>query len=1436
MTINFNSIPYHDDYDETKDFHRILFKPGFAVQARELTQLQTILQKQVTRFGDHVFKDGSLVIPGNTYLHKNYNYVKIQAAYNGVAVNVNNFLNREIKGQTTGIRAQVVSVTTTSGGDPATLFVKYIDSGSSYTSTVFQAEEIILTNDGGTQYGATIFPTSPTGKTIAVSIDNGVYYVKGSFVRVGANTIIPSKYNSFTNTKVGLEIVESIVSKDDDDTLLDPAINTYNYFAPGADRYKISLNLSSRDLTNTISSDNFIELMRIENGDITSRKIGPGYNILADELARRTADESGDYVVTPFALSFIEHLKSNTINSPDGVLSVANNGNAQLGVAVLSAGKAYVRGYRVESDAKKFISFPKPRDTDIVTNAIIRTPIGNYVEVSNIHSIPDFTTELKTIQLYDRYSNTRALASGNIVGNATVRGFDYSSGNIMIGSGKAKTFIFNVKMDPGKTFARDVKSLYSSATTSVSPAYTSNNFVADIVPSYITIRGFGNTINGANMVQGINTFFTTDLKVGDYISLSGNVLKNYRINNIISPSNLTLDASVEFSGSSQTISRHQANLLESSYSSYIFPISSAYNTIKDFADVSYRVRRVIGGTLVASSITITAASDESFASITDSNMFAVIGSGTSKGNIIRIDSSMVTQSTVRNWTVNFTTYGLTTNDILIYVTVIKNPSDSTLKQKTIVSTYLDVTTDANVNAGIISLNYADVYSLSNVLLSANVLGTPFYTSNSITDITSQFSLDTGQTSTFYDISKIIKKPGTPRINGPIRIYFSYYSHGNGDFFRADSYPDYENIPKFVDNGITYNLRDCLDFRPRINNAGTGFSGTGSSVGEFLDNDNDVTSDITFYLPRTDKISLTETGNLVYNLGISSLEPKEPEPSNSSMPLYVVKFPAYTFDLKNDPEITPVYQKRYTMRDIGKLETRIKNLEYYTSLSLLELDTALFSVKDSFGLDRFKNGFIVDSFTGHSVGDVYNVDYNISMDFKNGHLRPGIFTKNIKLSEKSVNDTQRTSNGYMLTNDFITLAYTDEPYITSASASKDESVNPFNVYVFTGVLNLTPPGDTWIEETFKPIIYNNADGTYDALVPDSVGQKTYGSSWEWYKSGVEGTKVVDTNSVVFTETNVSGDATSVVLPYMRSVTIKFRATGMKPNTKMFVFFNNYNFTNFCSANANSVSSGSFMSADTGNIFSDRFGTVDGFLTYSPKSSGIKINNGQIPLVITDSSTNSTNKESFATAFFSAQGTLVRKTPRVAATIDNGEVIYFNETGSGYVDIEGNNVSDRAAAFFAAVSAREAAAIMAARGLTDSIIATYGGVDDQAAYSSVIDTGIAASSGILYDRNGNATNLWESGGVNNICAAAGGLDAGQKEYVSDIYGSVVDLIHATINSGGPWPEAAVQWFNDGIANGSIALDANGQLADVNAVIANAAATITLGYITNNNDTEV
>jgi hypothetical protein len=146
-TTDFNISPYYDDYTESKKFHRILFRPSFAVQARELTQSQTILQNQIERVGDHLFKQGAMVIPGQVSIDTNYTAVKLTSKS---ASSIDTYNGSTITGGTSGVIAEVVGVAATDGTDPDTLFVKYNKTGTNNTDIVFQDGETITSDASGT--------------------------------------------------------------------------------------------------------------------------------------------------------------------------------------------------------------------------------------------------------------------------------------------------------------------------------------------------------------------------------------------------------------------------------------------------------------------------------------------------------------------------------------------------------------------------------------------------------------------------------------------------------------------------------------------------------------------------------------------------------------------------------------------------------------------------------------------------------------------------------------------------------------------------------------------------------------------------------------------------------------------------------------------------------------------------------------------------------------------------------------------------------------------------------------------------------------------------------------------------------------------------------------------------------------------------------------
>ena len=148
MTINFNTEPYYDDYDEDKKFYRILYRPGYAVQARELTQMQTLLQNQVSRFGNHVFKEGAMVIPGQISIDTKIGFIKLESNYNSILADslLPSLLGTTVK-SASGITAEVLHYSISTGSDYSTLYVRYLDSGDDFVTKTFADGEIITDID-----------------------------------------------------------------------------------------------------------------------------------------------------------------------------------------------------------------------------------------------------------------------------------------------------------------------------------------------------------------------------------------------------------------------------------------------------------------------------------------------------------------------------------------------------------------------------------------------------------------------------------------------------------------------------------------------------------------------------------------------------------------------------------------------------------------------------------------------------------------------------------------------------------------------------------------------------------------------------------------------------------------------------------------------------------------------------------------------------------------------------------------------------------------------------------------------------------------------------------------------------------------------------------------------------------------------------------------
>src|SRR5210317_1101846 len=1485
---DFNLSPYYDDYAESKKFHRVLFRPAFAVQGRELTQLQTIQQNQLERLSDHFFEKGSMVIPGEISYDLNYTAAKL-TSFTGSGT-LANFVGKTFKGATTGVIATVVNSVVADGTDPNTLYVKYLKAGTDNTTQVFSAGETIneSTSAGTLVSGGYSAVVSATATGSAANVAQGVYYINGFMVQVSEQTIILDKYTATPSYRVGLLVTESFVQSTDDASLLDNAQGSSNVNAPGADRFKINLTLTKKALTATDDA-NFVELLRLKSGIIQNQVRSTEYAVLEDTLARRTFDESGDYAVRDFDLDIREHLIS---GNNRGIYTAANGGLETKLAAGMGPGKAYVKGYEIETIGTTFVDINKARDFDTQNNFTTKFDVGNFVNVTNIFGTPEVgfvsaaAEAFKRINLYDTLNgtpgteNTGTGASIKSIGRAKSKGFQYVTGtptSFTYGTDAVfRHYLFDINMfthlnmrdnaevTTGETVTGStsgatatveslstVTAVSASAITVASPGVVSatahglkegqqitfsaisaqNNSTAITTSDVFTVRNPGTndfelyesdgttatnitsysssgnvlhgvvvcssvngtfvagetitggtssntsiiqsdaiglkgvrsydfsavkhlgqpgtsgagytsdvarsatygeslqisgTISVANSgtsVSGFGTLFNTELKVGDEITFAtdGGTSLTRIIEAIENDTTLTISVAVGGSDvSTKTVAtRNRGKLQDQQKNISIFNLpNKAVKTLKTtdnngITDTNFKVRRQFVQQLSSGSGQISAGTNETFASLAEGDYSISItainaASSGSNGDNLSITGNngdgnpiFSLSGSPQGKTLDLD-FGTAYADAEIRILATVNRQVAGSKTKTLNEDQtLAVSSQSTIESGTIGLGKADVYVLNKVYMSPD-FSTAATTSH--TDITSRFELDTGQRDNFYDIGRIKLKDGELTPTGRLLVDFDYFSHGSGDYFDVDSYSgvvNYEDIPSYSSDttGRNYDLRDCLDFRPRVDDASTinsggqdrSFDGTGASTVDVVKFGDDVTTDFEFYLSRIDKIFLNKDGEFKVVEGASSLDPQLPKSLDGAMHLYTLSLAPYTLSTE-EIEIETVDNRRYTMRDIGRLEKRIENLEYYTQLSMLETQTQNLQIQDADGFDRFKNGFIVDNFTGHGIGDVGNLDYKVAMDMAQGEARPICKTDSVQLIEAdndgtTILSTDRTDNNYAKTGDLITLPYSEETLIDQPFASKFLNVNPFNVFTWVGSIDLDPPGDEWKETERVPELVVNQNGMFDTLAANAgnpnLQRIELGTVWnEWqdnwvgrpveagtrniggqrreqtFRHGVprrvlQTQEITTVQQVNQTRTGVRsvfvpqvirrslGDRILNVafIPFIRSRTVNFTGTRFKPNTRVYPFFDNVDVSAYVTPTGGAL--GGNLVSDANGALSGTFAIPDPTVDANPRwRTGTRV------FRLTSSSTNDLNSEveTAGEGDYSASGTLetVRET--------------------------------------------------------------------------------------------------------------------------------------------------------------------------------------------------
>jgi len=1111
---NLNQAPYFDDYDAEKQFYRVMFKPGYAIQARELTQLQTMLQNQVESFGDNVFKEGSVVKGCNFTELDDLQFVKlndVSASFNAEAYisgpAVETILGQEvevdyvyeIRGQATGLKAEIVQASKGFQTRPPnlnTFFINYLNIGV-LGQTQFQAGEALvltrykflrgttteaLTTNTVISQGLEVYgggATPAVGKAFGIEAAPGIIFQKGHFIFTAEQRLVVEKYSNTPDDKsVGYLVEEKFTSAIQDASLYDNANGAKNENAPGADRLNLVPTLTVLTTSEGTANPDFFTLIRYQNGNpITIRDVSQ-YNVLGEEMARRTYEESGNYILENFPLSTDDRA-----------------GEVQL---VVGNGTAYVKGYRIENSGERSFQIDQIASTETIEAQNVGMEYGNYFEI-------------------DQSSASRG----------------YIDLNLQVKS--------------------DIQTASSQSAGSVA--------VHNITPSRVYIHHAAFT--GAQPLSSVT-------KLNDASNSSG-------------------DLPLKVTGFGAPI------IKETNRKALIFDtgVDGLFATTNTYIPV----RTQVTGTATSGTITITANPGEDFNCINDISEILVNQAGVQHPVIsktVQLNNSQlnIVCDSALNGSVE-----IFFNKRLVGSSGGIDPFNKTVTLPCIKSNY-------TTSVSKYSLGFPDVFGIVSIITEGTGPG------GINEDWTNSFRLKTNQKDTMYDISYIEYIEGRPKPANGILVTtmkaFKLSASTGNYFFTINSYPNtlerYE-IPSYTsESGQVYNLRDCFDFRPhvdKISNANytatipaqapTITTTVGTQPITFATAPNplipaaqqSLQTDLEHYLSRIDTIACDSYGDIILIKGEEQKNAIPPKLETDQLAIANVEIPTFPALSKKQSDILnkSAYSikpratgiKNYTMKDMHQLEKKIDNMAYYISLNQLESETSNMVIRDENGLNRFKNGFVVDPFNNLELSEVQHPQFNAAVPFNKKILTPSLKTFALDLKYDSATGSSvfpSTADAKVATigrNSNVDII--NQPYASNFR----NCVSNFYKYVGDGVIS--PPYDAAYDTTVNPASididlttpFQEFVDSIQSFLPmtDVSTARNFvrdGGRRGRRGAGVETmTTTTRTSEIVIDDSNVTENFVGEFVsdfrfqPYMASRDIKIYMSGLRPNQRHYFFF-------------------------------------------------------------------------------------------------------------------------------------------------------------------------------------------------------------------------------------------------------------------------------------------
>jgi len=1256
--------PYFDDYNERNDYYKILFRPGVSVQTRELNQLQTILQKQIERFGDNIFKTGTIVSGCNITFNVNLKYVKLkdlQTDSNPVVVS--RYKGYSVKDQNGTIPLTAKIMSSSSGFESKapnlnTLYLRYINSGQNGKSTFVSGEvltvfnplnviekitvtnpsknfldtdkvvilsavairnanndktftttfatgdyitngtanvRIIATPDSntlsdamilqikprnedlkagdsskwtfkvddtiqkvgaaaevikisdilGTGASATIttdtlgqattvniitkgtgylvLPSvsisaskasvadinlfsatsqnylaqvtiassdNPVGSSYGVTLGSGVIYQKGYFSRVAKQLLIVEKYSNLPNQKsIGFQTVESIITSNQDEDLLDNATGSPNYTAPGANRLKLRPKLVVIDKTKEDVPDDFLYIAEFSNGQPYKQNKQTVYNVIGDEIAKRSYEQAGDYVLDPFLVN---------TKSPTAFANEPTKFNV-----VIDPGTAYINGYRVHTEYNYEKAIDKGIDTVVGTDTTISMNYGNFVYVNQLSGVFEFNKSASVV-LYDtakrQISNTQIevlsktiTPAGNPIGTARIRSIVHDAGVPGTANGRYRLYLYDIRMNRGYNFKRTRSIYYSGGSKAICDVFLTNGnaVLNDSSSSSLIFNAGQNAIKSiSNITYIYRTISQPTIGTNGQASISlplisgtetfpysGTLSTTAERDFVVIPAN-NLIASVDLTGNITTQVGNNIVVGNTTTSNTQFTKDLLSGDYIQFSDGTVKqISKIANDSILYltanAGVALTSTSYKMFFPANVAISFA------RSNRTIKIDST--TQLTINIGT------AIQTSSVLNVAHNVKSIG-SEISSKTVNrSKYVRLRLANNVtgNTGPWALGVADAIRLNKVYKGPNATFTAT-SSDTVFDVTNDYYIDHNQNEDYYGISYLYKKPNTTSTitsSDFLLVSFDYITSTSGvKIFSGsgiidDSTPLSSSFTKvntleipevYGTTGAYYDLRDQIDLRPITNNSIVANSSPASApinpieplansiiltsgTYKFPAPDSVMTADVEYYLPRLDRVVVDQDGNFNVLKGIPGTSVAPEAPANA-LTLNILNIPQYpsvpyalsanttkfadtgianerytTRRIRNyristtlaDNDISILQPRNYTMSEISKLERRISDLEYYTSLSLVEILTQKRTIPSAIdsNVDRYKFGFYVDGFEDYTRSDISNPGYKAAI--VDGYLSAPVSEFNLNLVTKT------SDNG---------LPYTESSFISQSKAT------------------------------------------------------------------------------------------------------------------------------------------------------------------------------------------------------------------------------------------------------------------------------------------------------------------------------------------------------------------------------------------------------------------